>query len=224
MGQTSILSELQKRFLDLVVSEPTLVRDYYWTGGTVLSEFYLHHRHSEDIDLFTEKAEVQIDAVSVFINQTAKKIGSQSVRYTQFLGLHTFTFEFSDNPSLKVDFNYYPFTCLEKGGNYKNLTFDSVLDIAVNKMQTIATKPRGRDFIDLYLIQKTQGYGPVDLMRKARQKFDWYTDPVQLAAKFLLAKEVSDLPKMLISLPENEWRDFFLNQAKALQELSFNKK
>ena len=55
MGQTSILSPLQKRFLDLVVAEPTLVRDYYWTGGTVLSEFYLQHRDSEDIDLFTEK-------------------------------------------------------------------------------------------------------------------------------------------------------------------------
>jgi hypothetical protein len=224
MEQTSILSKLQERLLDLVVAEPTLVRDYYWTGGTVLSEFYLHHRNSKDIDLFTEKAEVQIAAVNTFINLTAKKIGSQTVKYTQFLGLHTFIFEFSDGSGLKVDFNYYPFPHLERGGNYKGLNFDSVLDIAVNKMQTIATQPRSRDFIDLYMIQKTYGYNLVDLIQKARLKFDWYTDPVQLAAKFLLASQVTDLPQMRVPLTENEWQTFFLNQAKAMQELSFVKK
>lgn len=224
MGQTSILSQLQKRFLDLVVAEPTLVRDYYWTGGTVLSEFYLHHRDSEDIDLFTENEEVQIEAVNTFMSRAAKKLGAKNVKYTQFLGLHTFIFEFSDNSSLKVDFNYYPFTQLEKGEKYKGLWYDNVLDIAVNKMQTIATKPRSRDFIDLYMIQKTYGYDLVDLIKKARLKFDWYADPVQLAAKFLLAGEASDLPKLRISLPENEWRGYFFNQAKTMQELSFNKK
>jgi len=224
MGQTSILSQLQKRFLDLVIAEPTLIRDYYWTGGTVLSEFYLHHRDSEDIDLFTETAEVQIASVNTFMSRCAKQLEVKNVKYTQFLGLHTFIFEFSDNLPLKIDFNYYPFTLLEAGKMYRGLKYDSVLDIAVNKMQTIATKPRSRDFIDLYLIQKTYGYNLVDLMKQARLKFDWYTDPIQLAAKFLLAKEVSDLPKMRVNLPENEWRDFFLDQAKAMQELSFDKK
>jgi len=224
MGQTSILSQLQKRFLDLVIAEPTLIRDYYWTGGTVLSEFYLHHRDSEDIDLFTETAEVQIASVNTFMSRCAKQLEVKNVKYTQFLGLHTFIFEFSDNLPLKIDFNYYPFTLLEAGKMYRGLKYDSVLDIAVNKMQTIATKPRSRDFIDLYLIQKTYGYNLVDLMKQARLKFDWYTDPIQLAAKFLLGKEVSDLPKMRVNLPENEWRDFFLDQAKAMQELSFDKK
>jgi hypothetical protein len=224
MGQTSILTKLQKRFLDLVIAEPTLVRDYYWTGGTVLSEFYLHHRDSEDVDLFTEKAEVQIAAINTFINQAAKKIGSKQVKYVQFLGLHTFIFEFPDKSTLKVDFNYYPFHHLEKCEKYNGLSYDSVLDIAVNKMQTIATKPRSRDFVDLYMIQKTYGYDLTNLMKKARLKFDWYTDPIQLAAKFLLSRQVSDLPKMRISLPEAEWRDFFLTQAKALQDLSFNDK
>ena len=224
MGQTSILSQLQKRFLDLVIAEPTLIRDYYWTGGTVLSEFYLHHRDSEDIDLFTETAEVQIASVNTFMSRCAKQLEVKNVKYTQFLGLHTFIFEFSDNLPLKIDFNYYPFTLLEAGKMYRGLKYDSVLDIAVNKMQTIATKPRSRDFIDLYLIQKTYGYNLVDLMKQARLKFDWYTDPIQLAAKFLLAKEVSDLPKMRVNLPENEWRDFFLDQDKAMQELSFDKK
>ncbi len=91
------------------------------------------------------------------------------------------------------------------------------LDIAVNKFQTIATKPRGRDFVDLYLINRTYGYKMEDLAKKARAKFDWYVNPLQLAANFLLAKEVSDLPKMRIPLKADEWRGYFLTKAKELK-------
>ena len=151
MGESPILTKLQKRFLELVAAEKSLTSKYYWTGGTVLSEFYLHHRYSEDIDLFIENEEVQTDAISTFISRVSKKMGAQKAHYTQFLGLHTYIFEFPKNSVLKVDFNYYPFPRLEKGGNYGDILFDSVLDIAVNKIQTISTKPRSRDFIDLYV-------------------------------------------------------------------------
>lgn len=219
MGKTSsILTELQKRFLELVVNEPTLTKNYYWTGGTVLSEFYLHHRDSEDIDLFIEKEEVQVNPINAFISKTAKILNAKNIQYTQFLGLHTYIFEFPKNSVLKVDFNYYPFPRLEKGGNYGGLLYDSVLDIAVNKIQTIATKPRSRDFIDLYVIMKNYKYETSDLIKIARQKFDWYTDPLQLAAKFLLTKETADLPKMRIKLAKKDWQMFFLDEANKLKE------
>lgn len=221
MGQnSSILTELQKRFLELVIKEKTLVKNYYWTGGTVLSEFYLHHRDSEDIDLFTEKEEVQIRPINVFVKKAAISLKAKNYTYAQFLGLHTFTFEFSKKLTLKVDFNYYPFPPLDKGGNYKGLYYDSVIDIAVNKIQTIATGPRSRDFIDLYVIHKTYKFETIDLMKKARQKFDYFTDPLQLAGKFLLVKEVSDLPKMRIQIKDSEWREFFINEAKKLKKYS----
>ncbi|MBI3956224.1 nucleotidyl transferase AbiEii/AbiGii toxin family protein [Candidatus Gottesmanbacteria bacterium] len=37
-----------------------LTRWYYLTGGTALSEFYLHHRLSEDIDFFTRSEVYQV--------------------------------------------------------------------------------------------------------------------------------------------------------------------
>ncbi len=220
-SSSSILTKLQKRFLELVVNEPSLLKKYYWTGGTVLSEFYLHHRDSEDIDLFTTKEEVQINPINVFMKNAANKIGAEEISYTQFLGLHTYVIKFRNNTILKVDFNYYPFTPLEKGGIYKKLTYDSLIDIAVNKFQTIATKPRGRDFIDLYLINKTYGFKMEDLAKKARSKFDWYVNPIQLAANFLLAKESSDLPIMRIPLKNDEWRKYFLHKAKDLKSEVF---
>lgn len=46
------LSDGQRAFLDhLVASE--LVESLYLSGGTALAAFHLHHRNSEDLDLFS---------------------------------------------------------------------------------------------------------------------------------------------------------------------------
>jgi Domain of unknown function (DUF1814). len=58
----SILSSNQKKFLNFFISSPDLRNNFYLTGGTCLSEFYLHHRYSEDLDFFSEK---EIDIVSI---------------------------------------------------------------------------------------------------------------------------------------------------------------
>src|SRR3989344_2372269 len=218
MGKSFILTKLQTRFLELVLKEKTLVNNFYWTGGTVLSEFYLHHRDSEDIDLFTDKEEIQIGPVNSMISKMGGILGARKIGYTQYLGLHTYTFYLDGDETLKVDFNYYPFTRLEKSGKYGELVYDSILDIAVNKIETIAQRSRSRDFIDLYMIVKKYNYSVTKLMKTARSKFDHYTDPVQLAGKFLMAREVVDLPRMRIDLPDEEWRSFFEDEAMKLKD------
>lgn len=221
MGNTAILSQLQKRFLELVIKEKTIVRDFYWTGGTVLSEFYLQHRDSEDIDLFTEGNEVQIGPINSLIKKIGGVIGAKKISYTQYFGLHTYTYELDEESKLKVDFNYYPFTRLKKGGDFNGLRYDSVLDIAVNKIETIAQRIRSRDFIDLYMIIKKYNFAIPQLIKIARSKFDHYTDPVQLAGKFLLVKQAVDLPIMRVDLPEEEWRSFFEKEAMNLKTMVF---
>ena len=134
--QTEILTLEQKRFLDLVSRENYLVKKFYFTGGTPLSTFYLHHRLSEDIDLFSE-GEVYLPSIRAFIGKAQKKLRLKKFDYRQFLGLHTFQLYFSAKNILKVDFNYYPFPRIEKGIKYGQLSVDGVLDIAVNKVHTI---------------------------------------------------------------------------------------
>lgn len=221
MGNKTNLSSLQIRFLELVVAEPFLIKHYYWTGGTVLSEFYLHHRESEDIDLFTELHEVHVPSVNAFLERARLKLGAVSVSYVQFLGLHSYTLHFSHGTSLKVDFNCYPFPRIETGMTYKKLSVDSLMDIAVNKMQTIATKARSRDFIDLYMIHKVKKWGMSDLIKKARMKFDWHVDALHLASRYLLATEVMDYPRMIIDLPHHEWQQFFVREARKLDQQIF---
>ena len=89
MGKSFILPKLQTRLLEMVLKTETLVNNFYWTGGTVLSEFYLHHRDSEDIDLFTDKEEIQIGPVNSMISKMGGILGARKIGYTQYLGLHT---------------------------------------------------------------------------------------------------------------------------------------
>jgi len=213
---SSILTPFQKKVFDVFSHFSGNFSNFYLTGGTALSDFYLHHRYSEDFDFFCE-SEFSAVSVKTYIRKLREHIPEISgVEYRLVFELHTCLLTHPDG-ILKVDFNYYPFPRIERGKKYGKLSIDSLLDIAVNKMQTIATKPRSRDFIDLYLIHKTQGWSMDYLVKKARIKFDWYVDPLHLASRYLLAGQLKDYPRMLIDLQEKEWQEFFLAEAQKLK-------
>lgn len=204
----------------MVSEDKYLSKHFYLTGGTPLAVFYLFHRISEDIDLFSED-EIQLLPVRAFVRKVQSRLKIKKVDYRQFLGLHSFQFYFSDTNILKVDFNYYPFPRIDRGIKYKNIIIDSILDIAVNKVHTIAMKPRARDFIDIYFIIEREKYNFMDLLMKAKAKFDWHIDPVQLGSRLLQAVDVKDFPRMLVKIDHNVWRNFFLEQARALKKEIF---
>jgi len=192
--KTPILTPQQKEFLDIVFEEKYLCKRFYLTGGTPLAAFYLYHRISEDIDLFCEE-EINLLPIRASLGKVQKKLKLKKVDYRRFLGLHSFELYFSEKEKLKVDFNYYPFPRIEKGIKYKNISVDSIYDIAVNKVHTIAINPRARDFIDIYFIIKEKGYSFKDLIDKA--KFNWHIDPIQLGVAFTQAAELKDYPRMI---------------------------
>ena len=47
------VSTAQREVLMGLAGHPDVAKDFFLTGGTCLSVFYLHHRVSEDLDLFT---------------------------------------------------------------------------------------------------------------------------------------------------------------------------
>ncbi|TSC93709.1 MAG: Uncharacterized protein CEN91_146, partial [Candidatus Berkelbacteria bacterium Licking1014_85] len=162
MGKT-ILTSSQNEFLEAFNQEKSLTDNYYWTGGTALAEFYLLHRLSEDIDLFCEKAEVNPEAIEIFLVKKQKVLKIKKIQKTRFLGLYSYKLIYNNNEELKIDFNYYPFGRINIGKKYKNIHIDSEYDIAVNKVHTISMKPRSRDFIDIYFLVKDKGYNFRDL-------------------------------------------------------------
>ena len=77
----AILTDFQKSVLRACATEP-MFQDYYLTGGTALSEFYLGHRFSEDLYFFTEVPQGVARAENL-INTIADKLGA---KITIFLG------------------------------------------------------------------------------------------------------------------------------------------
>lgn len=224
MEQKTILTGLQRKFLELVLKEPYILKNYYWTGGTVLSEFYLHHRDSEDIDLFTEKAEVDLPSISKFVGITGKKLKSAKISHSRFLGLQSFIFFLRSKEKLKVDFNFYPFARINLGKKWNGLEIDSLEDIAVNKIHTASMKPRARDFVDLFFLLNGKGcqaYSIPRLISYAKAKFDWHIDPVQLGENFAKVVTFTDFPKMLVPFNPKEMEDFFLKLAKGMKSEIF---
>lgn len=221
MGKASILDRYQRRFLELVVKEPYILRRFYWTGGTVLAEFYLQHRESYDIDLFCEK-EIHLPSVSKFVGIAGQKLKAKAIIHRQFLGLHTFIFKFPD-AELKVDFNYYPFLRINPGKKWQGLAIDSLEDIAANKVHTIAMKARERDFIDLYFILRLPDFSLARLVDLARAKFDWPIDPIQLGKTLTQIVSFKEPPKMFKSFDRKDMENFFLAEAKKLKKEIFKR-
>ena len=222
MAQKDILTIEQKKVLDLISKEDYLVRKFYFTGGTPLSAFYLFLRLSEDIDLFSEQ-EIHLPSIEKFVGKLKNKLRLVKIDYIKYLGLHSFYLFFSKQSYLKIDFNYYPFPRVEKGIKYKNISVDSLYDIAVNKVRTISMKPRARDFIDIYFIIQAEGWTLEKLIMDAKAKFDWHIDPIQLGKQLIKANELKDYPRMFKKINHQEWQDFFLNEAKKLKKQIFKK-
>ena len=216
MGK-SILTTKQLNFLELVSKDKQITKHFYFTGGTALAEFYLQHRLSEDIDLFTDKEEVNQSVVESFLKKISTKLSIVEIKKSQFLGLFSYILIFKDEEKLKVDFNYYPFPRINKGKNFKNLEVDSLYDIAVNKVQTILTRTRSRDFIDLYFIMQAFDYSLGQLIKDSKVKFDWHIDQVTLASQFIKVKEFGDFPTMLVPFDKKDMEKFFLALAKSLE-------
>src|SRR3990167_8967517 len=85
-----ILTPIQKEALDLLFSEEQFSKIFYLTGGTALSAFFLEHRHSDDLDFFTNAPDIDflLPLLKKFEQQGKLAIESRTPQYirTRFKG------------------------------------------------------------------------------------------------------------------------------------------
>jgi len=220
--EISILTSHQREVLEALSNERYFTQRFYLAGGTALSEFYLKHRLSEDLDLFNENDEIVPFAIDRFFKKNLRHLGIKNIETKTVYGLYTLFLHFQDNSVLKVDFNYYPFPRIEKGKTFNNLAIESIYDIGVDKVHTIVTKPRARDFIDIFFIVQEKGYNLEGLLMQAKAKFDWDITLVELGARFVEGSKMTDFPRMIRPIDHKEWQNFFINEAKKLKKDIFN--
>lgn len=207
-----ILTKQQDLALKLIANT-NLAKAFYFGGGTVLSQYYLHHRYSEDLDFFC-KEEFNPQDVTVLIKGLQNKLGFTSFDYQNSFNRNLYFLRFEDDYVLKIEFTYYPFEQIEQPKTVDGLMIDSVIDIATNKLFTIAQKPRGRDYFDLYAIIQKYHFTIEDLRMKAKLKFDWHIDPLQLGSRFFEIEKHLDDSIIHEKIGQKKLVKFFQDQAK----------
>lgn len=217
----TILNSFQRKVLQLFKTS-VLSNKFYLSGGTALAEFYLKHRLSEDLDFFTQE-ELNIEELKKFINLVARKTQIIEVKFQHGFGLYTFFLK-DKSQQYKIDFGQYPFGPIKKLKKFNGIFVESLYDIAVNKAQTIAFRPRLRDFIDLYFIlRQEKDWTFSELLEKSFEKFEMKADSLQIGENLLEVKNLADMPQMIKKVDLSKVQDFFLKELKKLKTVIWKK-
>lgn len=216
MGKNSLKTEQQQIILDEVRKNSYLTSYFYFTGGTALSLFYLHHRYSEDLDFFTSER-FDNQTILTLVQKWSERCGfTFNSRFSEVVYVFELTFE--HNIPLKVDFAYYPYKRIEKGMIKDGIGVDSLIDIAVNKLLKISQRTDVKDFVDLYFL--LEEFSIWDLMEGVRVKFNMKLDPYITASYFLKVNDFSFLPRMIKPLELETLKKFFIERAKEIGKKS----
>lgn len=214
MGKISILTKEQKLILDLISKNKYFSSNFYFTGGTALSNFYLRHRFSDDLDFFsTDK--IEQDVIFGIISNWSIRHGFKfQSRFVEVV--YRFDLDFPSKMNIKVDFGSYPYQLLEKGQRINDMDIDSIRDIATNKLTTVNQRTNIKDFVDLYFLLKDH-FTIWDLLYGSEVKFkNMVMDTILLAEDFLKVDDFDTLPKMIKPLTLKQLKTFYRNLAKEL--------
>lgn len=211
MGKISIITPEQKIILACITRSDYLKQNFYFTGGTALSEFYLQHRYSDDLDFFTENKFDQ-EIIFTLMKQWSERYGFRfTSRFAEVV--YRFNLTFPNKVNFKVDFGIYLYKRIEKGIKYQNFDVDSLRDIATNKLITINQRTEVKDFVDLFFLLKEK-YSIWDLIYSSEVKFRRLDiDILLLAEDFLKVEDFNFLPAMIKPLSLAELKIFFRKQA-----------
>lgn len=212
MGKITAITYEQEIILDKFRDDFFLSANFYFSGGTALSLYYLRHRQSIDLDFFSESTfdpQTILNRVSLWAESLNVSVG-----YVPIEDTHVFNLRFPNKQTVKVDFAYYPYKQIEKSLPVKNINVDSMLDIAVNKMLAVQQRTEVKDFVDLYFL--LQKFSTWDLIEGVRVKFKVELEPFVAGSDFLKAEGFDFLPKMIKPLKLDLLKAFFKKQAKIL--------
>ena len=184
----NLLTQLQRQVLDTMFAEEAFARAFYLTGGTALSAFYLQHRYSDDLDLFTNEADTQFLWPWLQTIQTSLGFTVES-RTPRYIRLRI-------QDGLRVDVvQDVPFRV---GVPVRSGTWqvDSLENITLNKITAIQGRLDVKDYVDLYALLKDRPGEMLWLLTEAKRK-DASIDP------FTWSKVIGDvetfriLPRMI---------------------------
>lgn len=215
-NEIEILTSFQKELLKQI-SKSILNDDFYLTGGTALSAFYLQHRISEDLDFFTANPNALRQVPSI-LQDVAQEIEAQTEFRRLFGSFIECFIQSKGNEIVKIDFaldSPFQFETPHFDGKY-GIYINSLIDIACGKMSALYDRAEPKDFVDVYFIAKEV----IDfdtLLRKAKEKH-LGLDDYWFAQSLLQVNRIQVLPRMIREITIVQLRDFFVKQVEKLME------
>jgi len=215
----SVLTRLQREFLSRFFSQPS-GQAFYLTGGVALSEFYLQHRLSQDLDLFTQ-SQPAFEASENDLETAAREVGAGVIRfYPPKPGdnLSRCFLTLGDEPEIKIDVvhdppPYFGEVMLQPDG----VRVDSLENLAVGKLLAVFGRAYPRDFVDLYFLLKS-GIDIDRLLALAKQKDLGFSEYFLGGMLEQIAKvEPRDLPRLLKPVDLEEMKRLLLDLAARLK-------
>ncbi len=187
---SKILTPLQNNFLQEFFNH---TQEFYLTGGTALSAFYLEHRFSEDLDFFTNNEAAFRRAENV-INDVcaALKIPTSSITITSYFK-HFNVGEKDDFLTIHFskDVSYH----VKPPNHFGNVIVDSLEDIMANKICAVLGRTEMKDLVDLFFLDQA-GHKIDQYFSFAEQKDGGLTH--DSLAYALSQFDVIEIPKFVI--------------------------
>lgn len=213
-----LLTPLQQVFLQVFAELPDQ-EQFYLTEGTSLSEFYLGHRLSYDLDFFTG-----VDGLVLPFSFQLEELMKQQGHHIRVLRRFASYVELSVSQQeeiLKIDlaldspFRFEPPVLCPPGIQVNNFS-----DLCVDKLLAYFGRAEPRDAVDLYAILQTESFD--QLLERAAQKdegFDTYWFAIALNRCLDFPDEPEQWPvNMLIQWNPQQIKKLFESWAVRLME------
>lgn len=199
------LYSLQDKVLDCVFS---VENNFYLTGGTCLSRFYLEKRYSDDLDFFS----ISNDRFSISIKNILSELNSQ-FNCKQMVSSKDFA-RIEVNNILQLDFvNEFLPRLGEPQILKSGLIIDTIDNILANKLTAIMGRDTPKDVFDIYLISKTYKFHWNEIIEAAQKKS-------QFALEDLIVR-LESFPSLMLdslSLVDSDYLNTFENDLPKLIE------
>jgi len=210
------LNELQQEFLRRFFANTNC---FFLSLGAALVGYYLHHRHTQDLDLFTLESEIEKGAA--IVNQVARELGADleplqtSPDFRRFLLRH-------GGEAIVVDLvREYVFQVDSEKRDIEGVRVDSPEEILANKLWALLSRSEVRDLVDVRALELA-GFSLEDALEAAQKKDSGLTS-AQLAWVLSEMRFGDDLvPPVDISVAE--LRNYLDDLKTRLATMAFPKK
>ena len=181
--------------------------DFYLAGGTGLA-FLLDHRASHDLDFFCE---------SVF---------GEDMLTTHLMRAGDFVLEKKEEGTIRgrfintlVSFFHYPYPLLEEPRIVSGIAIADIADIAVMKLDALASRGAKRDFIDLYIILHQDGVSLKELLTlfsKKYQALNYNLMHITKSLVYFADAEHDPMPMMKTPIEWERVKEFFVAEVRRI--------